>query len=74
MRLDGDLYKSTMDALISLYPKLSDGGYAIIDDYFAIPACREAVTDYRKNHNINSEIINIDDTGIYWQKASRRDF
>ena len=27
MRLDGDMYESTMDALKSLYPELSPGGY-----------------------------------------------
>ena len=31
LRLDGDLYESTMIALQSLYPKLSAGGYVIID-------------------------------------------
>jgi hypothetical protein len=33
LRLDGDLYSSTMDCLEALYPKLSIGGYIIIDDY-----------------------------------------
>jgi hypothetical protein len=28
LRLDGDLYESTMDALVNLYPKLSPVGYA----------------------------------------------
>lgn len=32
LRLDGDLYESTMDSLINLYPKLSSGGYLIVDD------------------------------------------
>jgi len=32
MRLDGDLYESTMDAFVTLYPKLSPGGYVIVDD------------------------------------------
>ncbi len=68
-RLDGDLYESTMDALNNLYPKLSTGGYIIVDDYFVIPACKAAVMDYRKSHNINDEIINIDESGIFWQKV-----
>ena len=37
MRLDSDLYESTMVGLESLYPKLSVGGYAIIDDYDDTP-------------------------------------
>lgn len=46
MRLDGDLYASTLDALTYLYPKLSPGGFVIIDDY-ALDSCRQAVHDYR---------------------------
>ena len=33
IRLDGDMYESTMEALVHLYPKLSRGGYSIVDDY-----------------------------------------
>jgi len=67
-RLDGDLYESTMDALIHLYPKLSVGGYLIVDDYGAILACREAVHDYRAEHGITEKILPIDWTGAYWQR------
>lgn len=69
MRLDGDLYESTMDALSSLYPKLSVGGYVIVDDYGCIDACRQAVTDYREAQAINDEIKPIDWTGVYWQRT-----
>jgi hypothetical protein len=68
-RLDGDLYESTMDALTNLYPKLSVGGYLIVDDYGAILACREAVHDYRTTHGITDEILPIDWTGVYWQRT-----
>lgn len=68
LRLDGDMYKSTMDALVKLYPKLSRGGYLIIDDY-SVPACRQAVSDYREAHGIQEEIIPIDWTGVYWQRT-----
>ena len=33
LRLDGDMYESTMDALTALYDKVSAGGFVIIDDY-----------------------------------------
>src|SRR5262249_40597628 len=66
LRLDGDMYSSTMDALASLYPKLSSGGYAIIDDYGAIEACRKAVTDFRERNKINDPILPIDWAGVYW--------
>lgn len=70
LRLDGDMYESTMDTLVNLYPKLSQGGYAIVDDYGAIPACRQAVNDYRSANAITEKIRNIDWTGIFWQKGT----
>ena len=33
LRLDGDLYESTIQALDALYPRLSPGGFCVIDDY-----------------------------------------
>jgi hypothetical protein len=69
MRLDGDLYESTMDALDNLYSKLSVGGYVIVDDYGIIPACRQAVTDYRARNDITDAIIPIDHSGIYWRRS-----
>lgn len=68
LRLDGDLYESTIQALFYLYPKLSLGGYCIIDDWGAIPACKQAVEDYRNVFKIKDKIETIDWTGIYWKK------
>lgn len=68
LRLDGDMYESTMDALTHLYPKLSPGGFCIIDDYGCIPACRQAVRDYRASHGIDEPMAMIDWTGAWWRK------
>jgi hypothetical protein len=68
LRLDGDMYESTMDALTNLYPRLSPGGFVIIDDWAVVEACKLAVNDYRAAHNIIEPIIPIDDDAIYWQK------
>lgn len=68
LRLDGDLYESTIQALDALYPRLSSGGYCIIDDYHAIDACRQAVADYRTAHSVTAEIEEIDGTGVLWRK------
>jgi hypothetical protein len=70
LRLDGDMYESTIVALDALYPKLSVGGFAIIDDYGAVPACKQAVDDYRERHNIRDEIHWVDWTGAYWQRGA----
>jgi O-methyltransferase len=69
LRLDGDMYESTIDALNALYPKVSPGGYVIIDDYGCVPACRAAVSDYREANGIGDEIHKIDWTGVYWRKS-----
>jgi O-methyltransferase len=67
-RLDGDLYESTMDAIAALYPKLSVGGYLIVDDYGLIPACKNAIEDYRQANAIREPIVTIDSTGVYWRR------
>jgi O-methyltransferase len=69
VRLDGDMYESTMDGLTNLYPKLSPGGYLIVDDYGAVPACAKAVNDYRKQHDINDSIEVIDWGGVFWKRS-----
>lgn len=69
LRLDGDLYESTTDALVHLYPRLSVGGFVIIDDYL-IDVCRAAVHDYRTRHGIEDEIKDIDGYGVYWRKTA----
>lgn len=68
LRLDGDMYSSTIDALTALYPKLSSGGYVIVDDYGAVPACRQAVDDYRKANAIEDPLQPVDWTGVCWKR------
>lgn len=69
IRLDGDMYDSTMVALENLYPKLAPGGYVIIDDY-GLDTCRHAVTDYRKAQNITEPMHSVDWTGVWWRKVA----
>ncbi|MEX1175527.1 MAG: TylF/MycF family methyltransferase [Mycobacterium sp.] len=68
LRLDGDLYESTIQALDALYPRLSQSGFCIVDDYLAVKACEQAVTDYRAKHGITAAIVDIDGTGVFWRK------
>lgn len=67
-RLDGDLYESTMDALKNLHPKISPGGYCIVDDWGIGPGAKQAVLDYFAEHGIKDEIRDIDGSGVYWKK------
>lgn len=70
LRLDGDMYESTIDALNALYHKLQPGGFCIIDDYGCIAACRAAVHDFRRQHGITEPIHVIDWTGAFWRKQN----
>jgi len=67
LRMDGDMYGSTIVTLNSLYDKVSIGGYVIVDDYY-LEACQIAVNDFRRSQGIDSEIKQIDDSSVYWQK------
>jgi O-methyltransferase len=69
VRLDGDLYESTMQAMAALYPKLSPGGFCIVDDYGSHAAQAASIHDYRSAHGITEEIVNIDGWGAYWRKT-----
>ena len=68
LRLDGDLYESTIVALTALYDKLSSGGYVIVDDYHVVPGCKRAIHDFLASRNIAPQIREIDGVGVYWQK------
>jgi O-methyltransferase len=70
LRLDGDMYESTIVALRSLYHKVSPGGFVIIDDYDCFPTCKQAVEDFRAAEGILDPIHQIDWTGVYWQVGS----
>ncbi|MGA1839241.1 MAG: TylF/MycF/NovP-related O-methyltransferase [bacterium] len=68
LRVDGDMYESTWQALEALYPHISPGGYCIVDDYGAISNCKKAVDDFRGKKNIEESLTMIDWTGVYWKK------
>jgi O-methyltransferase len=71
LRLDGDMYESTMDALGALYSKVSPGGFVIVDDY-GLPenTCRRAIEDFRAAHTISEPIVDIDGWAVYWRRNS----
>lgn len=69
LRLDGDMYSSTIDALDALYDRVSPGGYVIVDDYGAVPACAKAIHDFRDAHDITEPLEDIDWAGKFWRKS-----
>jgi len=70
LRLDGDMYESTMDGLLNLYDKVSPGGFVIVDDFGAVRACQQAVLEFRGKRLIEDPVQNIDGIGVFWQKSA----
>lgn len=68
LRMDGDYYGSTRDVLEALYPKLSPGGFLIIDDYGLPVGCRRAVDEYRAEHGIEAPLTLVNDRIACWQR------
>jgi O-methyltransferase len=68
IRLDGDMYESTMDALVNLYDKVPRSGFVIVDDYGGLKNCRRAVHDFLDRRGLRVDIVPIDETGVWWQK------
>lgn len=71
IRLDGDMYESTWQAISLLYENLSIGGYLIVDDWL-LNGARRAIEDYRRIYNIDEQIEYINEHSIFWRKTENR--
>ena len=82
LRLDGDMYDSTIDILYNLYDLVEVGGFIIIDDFGwrqgirpfsrSLMGAKDAVLDFRAVHGIEDDahiFYNIDDAGAWFRKA-----
>jgi O-methyltransferase/8-demethyl-8-(2,3-dimethoxy-alpha-L-rhamnosyl)tetracenomycin-C 4'-O-methyltransferase len=70
LRLDGDMYESTMDGLLNLYDKVTPGGFVIVDDFGALQGCQQAIMEFRGARQIEDPMCNIDGIGVYWRKSA----
>ncbi|MGO9451152.1 MAG: TylF/MycF/NovP-related O-methyltransferase [Candidatus Binataceae bacterium] len=70
LRLDGDMYQSTIETLEALYDKVSAGGFVVIDDYGGLENCRAAVHDFLAARALTPKIAPVDETCVWWQKPA----
>jgi hypothetical protein len=68
LRLDGDMYSSTLQALFALYRRVPINGYVIIDDYGHWPQCQVAIDEFFVDANIDLQYI--DYTGSFFIKSN----
>ena len=62
LRLDTDWYESTRHELEHLYPRLSEGGVLIVDDYGHWEGARRAVDEYFAQHPPRPRLDAVDYT------------
>lgn len=70
LRLDGDMYESTIESLRALYDRVSPGGYIIVDDYGYLASCRQAIADFQAERGFSAPVTMVDWTGAYWRKTA----
>jgi len=73
LRMDGDMYESTVDVLYHMYDKLELNGYVIVDDWIQnhgedFPS-KTAVEDFWAVHGLKPNIFEIDGCSVYWKKT-----
>ncbi len=69
VRLDGDMHESTMTSLEHLYPRLSVGGWLVLDD-IDFRGVKGAIEEYRTRHGITTSLVRIDWSGMAWRKEA----
>ena len=70
LHCDGDWYESVRLTLEVFYPRVSPGGFVVIDDYGTWPGARRATDEYRAFVGDRRRLRRIDHTGRYWRKAA----
>ncbi|HEX8240181.1 MAG TPA: PqqD family peptide modification chaperone [Allosphingosinicella sp.] len=71
LRIDVDLYSSTLECLELLYDRVVEGGFVIVDDYGFLQCCRDAVDEFRARRGVSEPILWADVSGIYWRKEAK---
>ncbi len=71
LRLDGDMYTSTLDVLELLYDQLNQGALVYVDDYGSFNGCRRAVDEFRAARNIWAPLHDVKEGGggveaVWW--------
>eukprot|EP01084_Bolivina_argentea_P130527 230419_1 len=70
LRMDGDMYESSIDILFNVWHLVSIDGVIIVDDWFGFPA-QLAVKDFFSWHNVSLPFIHkVDELSVYFTKEA----
>lgn len=68
LRVDADIYDSAYGVLEMLYPKVSPGGFVIVDDQQVTPEVHRAAEDFAAAAGLTPELQRVDAAAVYWVK------
>jgi O-methyltransferase len=68
LHADGDWYESVKLTLETFEPKVSPGGFVVIDDYGHWEGAKEAALGYRAERGITAPLVEVDYTATFWRK------
>jgi hypothetical protein len=68
LHADGDWYESVRLTLETFEPKVSPGGFVVIDDYGHWEGAKEATHGYRASRGIVTSLVEVDETAVFWRK------
>jgi hypothetical protein len=68
LRLDGDMYESTIDPLRHLYDRIPPGGWVVVDDYHVVPSAKAALHDFLNERRESPTLHEIDGVGVFFRK------
>lgn len=69
LRLDGDAYSSTKEALNILYDAVVPGGIVVIDDYYDFSGCRQAIYEFFHDQKITPALEQYPFGRAYFRKV-----
>jgi hypothetical protein len=68
LHADGDWYDSVRLTLETFYPKVSPGGFVVIDDYRDWEGAKTATDEFRADNGIDAPLVETDISAAYWRK------
>jgi O-methyltransferase len=72
LRLDGDTYSSTLEALQILYDSVVEGGFVVVDDFYDFEGCRLALQDFFREADIAPALHEYPNGRAYFRKTPVR--
>jgi O-methyltransferase len=69
LHVDCDFYEPVRLTLEKFYPRLSPGGFVVLNDYGIYKGARTATDEFFEAHGLDIEPVAIDPTASFFQKA-----